>query len=163
MNLAKPIYSSVICLLLFSFTESEDKRYERNYDDTGTLISEGWKRFNVKTDYWRFYHTNGKVSEQGFFGYDKREKYWFFYDENRIRTQEGHYKNDERIGWWLFYDKKGRIDHKCQLNLGVENGYCLKYKDEKLISAEAFSEGKKIKEWKNLDAFTQENNLSEVQ
>ena len=162
MNLLKPFYFIVICLLLLAFTKAEDNRYERTFYDNGTLASEGWMRYNIKTDYWKFYHPNGQLSEQGNFTYNKREKYWFFYDENRIRTQEGHYANNERIGWWLFYDKKGRIDHKCQLTNGVEDGYCLKYADDKLISAEKFSLGKKIAEWKNFTSFTRENSLSDL-
>ena len=161
----RPIKSIVwfsICLLLLFFSGSEDKRYKKSYYDNGTLKSEGWMRFNVKTDYWKFYHPNGKLSEQGYFAYDKKEKYWFFYDENRIRTQQGAYKKNERTGWWIFYDTKGRVNHKCQLTNGIEDGYCLKYKDEKLISAEKFSKGKKIKEWKNFNSFMQENSLSDL-
>lgn len=149
-------------LFLFAFTSSEDKRYERSYYDNGILASEGWMRFNVKTDYWTFYHPNGKKSEQGYFAYDKREKYWFFYDENRIRTKQGTYVKNKQQGWWIFYDKKGRINHKCQLKNGIEDGYCIKYKDAKMISAEKYSEGKKLKEWFNFSAFTKENSLSDL-
>jgi antitoxin component YwqK of YwqJK toxin-antitoxin module len=162
MKFLKFIYILFLCLGLLAFSNSEDLRYERNYYKDGTLASEGWMRFNVKTDYWIFYHPNGKKAEQGYFAYGKKENYWFFYDEHRIRTKEGHFKNNEQVGWWLFYDKKGRINHKCQLTSGVKDGYCLKYKDSKLISAEKYSKGKKIKEWTTFNAFTHENSLSEL-
>ena len=162
MKLLKFVSPVLICLILTAFTSSEDKRYERTYYDDGTLKSEGWKRFNAKTDYWTFYHPNGKTSEKGFFAYDKREKYWFFYDQNRIRTKQGRYENGKEIGWWLFYDKKGRIDHKCQLKDGIEDGYCLKYKNAKMISAQKYSKGKKIKEWTDFSSFAKENSLSDL-
>lgn len=162
MKLLKCVYILLGCLFILAFSKSEDKRYERTFYDNGTLSSEGWMGFNVKTDYWKFYHPNGQMSEQGGFAYDKRESYWFFYDQNRIRTQEGHYKDNERSGWWLFYDKKGRIDHKCQLTKGIEDGYCLKYADNKLISAEKYSLGKKIAEWNNFRSFSRENSLSDL-
>ncbi|TLP82734.1 toxin-antitoxin system YwqK family antitoxin [Maribacter sp. ACAM166] len=162
MKLLKFVYGILICLGLLAFTSTEDKLYQRMYYENGTLASEGWIRFNVKTDYWTFYHPNGKKSEQGYFAYGKKEKYWFFYDENRIRTKEGHYAKNIQVGWWLFYDKKGRINHKCQLKNSVEDGYCLKYKDSKLISAKKYREGEKIKEWSNFSSFTKENSLSDL-
>lgn len=162
MKLLKPVYAVLICFGLLAFINPEDKRYERTYYNDGTLASEGWMRYNTKTDYWTFYHKNGHKSEQGFFAYGKREKYWFFYDENRIRTKEGRFAEHEEIGWWLFYDKKGRINHKCQLTKGIKDGYCLKYEDAKLISAEKYSKGEKIKEWKSFRAFTHENSLSDL-
>lgn len=141
---------------------ADEKNYDKTYYDNGNLKSEGWLRYNVKTDYWKFYHENGKISEQGHYKYGKREKYWYFYNKNRVRTKEGHYSKDEQVDWWLFYDPQGRINHKCQLDMGVKNGYCLKYKDEKLTSAELYSNGEKVREWTNFAAFTKENSLSDL-
>ena len=162
MKLLKLFYSALICFGFLAFINPEDKRYERTYYDDGTLESEGWLRYNTRTDYWTFYHPNGKKSQQGFYSYGKKEKYWFFYDENRIRTKEGRFKENSEIGWWLFYDKQGRINHKCQLTNGIKDGYCLKYKNAKLISAEKYSKGEKIKEWTSFSAFTHENSLSDL-
>lgn len=162
MKPLKFVSACIICLAFSSFNNSEDKRYERSYYSNGTLASEGWLRFNVKTDYWYFYHTNGKIAEKGYFAYDKKEKYWFFFDENRIRTKEGNFVKNKQEGWWLFYDKKGQINHKCQLKNGIENGYCLKYIDSKMISAEKYSNGAKIKEWSTFKDFTHENSLSDL-
>ena len=156
------VYAILISFVFLAFTSSEDKHYERTFYEDGTLASEGWMRFNVKTDYWSFYHKNGKIAEKGFFTYGKKEKYWFFYDENRIRTKEGKYVKNKQEGWWLFYDKKGQINHKCQLKNGIENGYCLKYIDSEMISAEKYSNGAKIKEWSTFKDFTHENSLSDL-
>ena len=153
--------------ILFAFVfitgfSSEDNTYQKTYYENGTLKSEGWLRFNVKTGYWKFYHETGKIASQGHYEYDKKEKYWYFYDTNRVRTQEGHFTNDKKVNWWLFYDKQGRVNHKCQLNKGVKNGYCLKYMDNELISAEKYSNGKRIKEWTNFGAFKKENSVSDL-
>ncbi|MGC1514251.1 MAG: hypothetical protein WA810_01630 [Maribacter sp.] len=147
---------------LFSDAQTDHKRYARNVNENGDLRSEGWMRFHVKTGYWKFYHENGKVAEQGTFAYDKKEQYWFFFDEHRIRIKEGHFKNDQQVGWWLFYDKKGSVDHKCQLTDGVKDGFCLKYRQGKLVSAEKYAHGKKIDEWENFGDFTKENHVSEL-
>lgn len=147
--------------LLWGFSP-EDNTYQKKYYDNGTIKSEGWVRYNIKNGYWKFYHPNGKIASQGHYEYNKKEKYWYFYDMNRIRTQEGHFNKDEKINWWLFYDKQGRINHKCQLNKGVKNGYCLKYMDNELTSAEKYSNGKKIKEWTNFGDFKSENSVSDL-
>lgn len=153
--------------ILFTFIfitgfSSEDSTYQKTYFKDGTVKSEGWMRFNVKNGYWKFYHENGKIASQGHFEYDKKEKYWYFYDTNRIRIQEGHFTKDKKVNWWLFYDKQGRINHKCQLNKGVKNGYCLKYLDNELMSAEKYMNGKKIKEWSSFNAFRKENSMSDL-
>jgi len=66
------------------------------------------------------------------------------------------------INWWIFYDSLGRINHKCQLINSKKNGYCLKYIDEKLVSAEKYKNGSKIKEWQSLVDFQKENKLSDL-
>jgi len=159
--LVKSIFSLFIFFLL-AFYPNQEKTYEKNYYENGKLKSEGWSRLNAKTGYWKFYHENGRISEQGHYKYNKREQYWYFYNKDRVRKEEGHYKNGEKINWWLFYDKKGRINHKCQLSKGIKNGYCLKYMDEKLTSAEKYSNGKKIKEWTSFGDFRRENSLSDL-
>ena len=115
-----------------------------------------------KTGYWKYYHKNGKISEQGHYKYNKREKYWYFYGPDSIRIKEGNYLKGHMNSWWLFYDHKGKINHKCQLYRGKKNGYCLKYKNEELISAEKYQNGNKIKEWFSFTDFRRENKLSDL-
>lgn len=159
------MFQRLIVLLAFIFlsaTVPGENTYEKTYYKNGKIKSEGWLRYNVKTGYWKFYHNNGNMESQGYFEYGKREKYWYFYTPNRVREQEGHFTNGEKTNWWLFYDQKGRIDHKCQLKKGIKNGYCLKYVDEELSSAEKYENGKKIKEWTSFGDFKQENSISDL-
>ena len=157
----KKISILLILVVLWGFTP-EETTYKKTFYANGKVKSEGWVRYNVKTGYWKFYHENGKISSQGHYEYDKKEKYWYFYNKNRVRVQEGHFINDEKINWWLFYDNQGRINHKCQLSKGVKNGYCLKYVDNELTSAEKYNNGKKVKEWSSFGAFKKENSISDL-
>ena len=69
---------------------------------------------------------------------------------------------EKKINWWLFYDEQERINHKCQLKNNQKNGFCLMYKNEKLISAVKYKAGRKIKEWTDLKSFKEENSLSNL-
>jgi len=147
-------------LLAFTFLSGgspEDNTYKKAYYENGTLKSEGWVRFTIKTGYWKYYHNNGRMDSQGRYEYDKKEKYWYFYDQNRVRTQEGHFRTNKKVNWWLFYEKQGRVNHKCQLDKNIKNGYCFKYSENKLASAEKFENGKKIKEWSSFGDFEKNN------
>ena len=155
---------SVLSFMIMLFANPPEKQniYHKDFYTNGKLKSEGWILNGIKIDYWKFYHSNGNLSEQGHYKKGQREKYWYFYDQNSILTKEGHYLNGKMTDWWLFYDIKGNINHKCQLNMGVKNGYCLKYTDEVLTSAEKYKNGKKIKEWFNYVSFKSENKLSDL-
>lgn len=138
------------------------KEYSREYHTNGKLKSEGWVKGESKEDFWKFYHSNGKIKEKGHYKHDSRIGYWYFYDTSGKAAMEGHYKGGKMAMWWLFYDENGKINHKCQLQKGIKNGYCLKYKNEKLTSAEKYAHGKKIKEWYDFRSFKQENKLSDL-
>ena len=158
------IYRFLIALLFFSMLKNHraDKKYVREYYASGELKAEGWMHQNVKDGFWKFYHQTKKISEQGHFKANKREKYWYFYTTNGKLEKEGHFKADKKTDWWLFYDTTGKVNHKCQLANNLKNGYCLKYKNETLTSAEKYKNGKKIKEWHSLRSFKKENNLSDL-
>ncbi|WP_136465933.1 toxin-antitoxin system YwqK family antitoxin [Flagellimonas onchidii] len=143
----------------FAFAKKE---YHREYHSNGLLKSEGWKKGEFKEDFWKFYHPNGKIMEKGHFKHDQKVGYWYFYDLGGRPEMEGHYKQGKMAMWWLFYDEHGKINHKCQLQKGVKNGYCLKYKNEKLTSAEKYAKGKKVKEWFDFRSFKKENKLSDL-
>ena len=70
--------------------------------------------------------------------------------------------NNQRAQVIDHYDTKGRINHKCQLNNGKKNGYCLKFENEELVSAEKYQNGEKIKEWFSFVDFQRENKLSDL-
>ncbi|TCK67440.1 hypothetical protein DFQ05_1216 [Winogradskyella wandonensis] len=129
----------LVFLLLISSFANAQKSYQKNYFENGKLESAGWIIKGEKTEYWRFYHSNGKLKE------------------------EGHYKAGEKVNWWIFYDIHGKVNHKCQLKDGKKNGYCLMYKNQKLISAVKYSLGKKIKQWTDFRSFKKENRLRDLQ
>ena len=101
--------------------------------------------------------TKNKLKE-----HEKEINYWHYFSRTGKKEKEGHFKNGKKINWWLFYDSEEHINHKCQLKNNKKNGYCLMYRKQKLISAVKFSEGKKIKEWTDLNAFKKENKLSDL-
>lgn len=141
---------------------STNKFYHRDYYENGKLMSQGWKIENSKEDFWKYYHDNGKLMSQGHYKKNDKIGYWYFYNTNGTLEMEGHFKNNQKVKWWLFYDKKGKVNHKCQLKDGIKNGYCLKYMDEELTSAEKYRNGKKIKEWFSFSSFKKENKLSDL-
>ncbi len=149
-------------VLLFGHPSEDSGMYHKEYYETGRPKAEGWLKNGLKTGYWRFYHPNGKVAEKGHYAFGKRENYWYFYTEKGALQQAGHYKKDAKADWWLFYDDYGNINHKCQLNKGKKNGYCLRYKNSKLTAAEKYQNGKKIKSWYSLRSFKKENSLSDL-
>ena len=155
--------SLIVCAIFFiGNVSSSGKMYHKEYHNNGKIKSEGWLSGKNKVDYWKFYHMNGKKFQQGHFKNGQRIGYWHFYHENGKLEMEGHYKNNKKANWWLFYNQSGKIIHKCQLHDGIKNGYCLKYKNEKLASAEKYKNGQKIKEWFSFRSFKKENKLSDL-
>ncbi|EAR00496.1 toxin-antitoxin system YwqK family antitoxin [Maribacter sp. HTCC2170] len=152
----------ILILLFWGIGSNNEAKYHKEYYESGRTKSEGWLENGIKNGYWKFYHKNGKIAEQGHFKKDVRERYWHFYNPNKMRIKEGGYSNGEMANWWIFYDTQGRVNHKCQLYNGKKNGYCLKYKNEKLISAEKYENGTKVKEWFSFVGFRRENKLSDL-
>ncbi|MFS4417567.1 toxin-antitoxin system YwqK family antitoxin [Maribacter sp. 2307ULW6-5] len=156
----KPILLGMLALVcLFSWDKEE---YVKEHYPNGTLRSQGWQNTTGKTGYWKYYHPNGEMASQGHYKNDQRDQYWYFYDQNGTLAQEGHFKRGQKVKWWLFYDGHGQLMHKCQLSNGIKNGYCLKYANNKLIAAQKYSKGKKIKEWFSLSAFKKENSITDL-
>jgi len=144
-------------------TPSTSKKYVKEYDRNGNLKAEGWMLGENKDAYWKFYYPNNKLKKRGHFKDNTPIKYWYFYREDGIIESEGHYVNGFKNEWWLFYDKMGNVFHKCQLKNNKKNGYCFRYKNKKLIKAEKYKEGKKMKEWTDFKSFKKENNLSDLE
>ncbi|MCL6267628.1 toxin-antitoxin system YwqK family antitoxin [Flagellimonas myxillae] len=149
-------------LFFLMLTLGAGKMYHRDFYPDGEIKEEGWKERNSKEGFWKFYYPNGQIESQGHFKKNLRNGYWYFRDENGKPKMEGHFKAGEKAMWWLFYDENGKINHKCQLKNGIKNGYCLKYTDEELKSAEKYKNGKKIKEWFSFGSFKKENKLSDL-
>ncbi len=100
--------------------------------------------------------------KKGHYRNNTKEGYWYFYSKNGVLEKEGHFIDGNMEHWWLFYDDRGTIDHKCQLTKGVKDGYCLRYENEKLISAEKYKKGEKVNEWYDFYSFKKDNDLSKL-
>ncbi|WP_075340412.1 toxin-antitoxin system YwqK family antitoxin [Tenacibaculum agarivorans] len=152
-------------LLLFLFVSIigiAQKVYQKNYYPDGSIQEEGWIKDNVKHDFWKFYYQNGKIKEKGHYKNGLKHKYWYFYRENSSKIKEGHYVNGIENKWWSYFNKDGQLIHKCQLRDNKKNGYCLVYKQNKLVKASKFVNDKKIKEWTDFSSFKRENNLNDL-
>lgn len=160
------MFSKVLILatlfLFFGNPSKENMRYYKEYYQTGKKKAEGWVKGGAKTGYWKFYHDNGSVSEKGHYKNGQRDEYWYFYAPNRVRSKEGHYSKGQKTDWWLYYDVRGKLDYKCQLNIGKKNGYCIQYSNGDISSAIKYTNGKKIKEWHDMRSFKRENKLSDL-
>ena len=153
----------MICSSVYAKQEILDERsYTKAYYSNGELRSEGWIENDSKESYWKFYYPNGNLQKEGHFSNDKPTKYWYFYRENGTLEREGHFSKGTKQLWWLFYDDIGKIYHKCQLKNNKKDGYCLRYLNEKLVKAEKYKAGKKIKEWTDFRSFKKENKLSDL-
>ena len=105
---------------------------------------------------------NGNLQKEGRYKNNKETKYWYFYRADKSKEKEGHFLNGKQDKWWLYYDDMGHINHKCQLKNNEKNGYCLIYDQEKIVKASKYKDGKKIKEWKDLESFKKDNKLSDL-
>ncbi|MCK0192723.1 hypothetical protein [Arenibacter sp. F20364] len=153
-----------IVLLSFSLNanHSDGRNYLREYYPNGALKAQGWEEKGLREGFWQFFHTNARLMEEGHYKKGIKSGYWYFYTPNGNLEKEGHYSNGDMTMWWLFYDVNGKIDHKCQLRKGIKDGYCLKYKDGKLISVVKYYKGQRIKEWQDFKSFKKENKLSDL-
>ncbi|MFC4095171.1 toxin-antitoxin system YwqK family antitoxin [Euzebyella saccharophila] len=158
----KKVLLGISFFLLCSFQSTTNAIYTRTFFDSGKIKSEGWLKNGIKTAFWKMYHKNGKVASEGHFKNNRKSKYWHYFNEQGQLVQEGHYAYGKKNNWWLFYDKNGFVNHKCQLKNNVKNGYCLKYKNQKLTSAEKYENGKKINEWFSFGSFKRDNNLAKL-
>ncbi|MEX0273901.1 MAG: toxin-antitoxin system YwqK family antitoxin [Flavobacteriaceae bacterium] len=149
-------------IIVFLILVTGNKKFYKNYYKNGQLKEAGWIKDSLKTGYWKYYYPNTNLKEQGPYKKGNREGYWFFYRQDGRIKMEGHMKDGQKANWWLFYDLKGHINHKCQLTNGIKNGYCLKYRTQKLVSAEKYENGTKVDEWVSLESFKRENNLSDL-
>ena len=138
------------------------KNYQKNYFDNGSLASEGWIESGKKVRYWKFYHDNGNLKSEGHYNNNLAHKFWKYYRYNGTKQSEGHVINGKKTKWWVFYDELENVNHKCQLKDGVKDGYCLRYKNNKLVKAEKYANGKKINEWTDYRSFRKENKLSDL-
>lgn len=152
----------LMVLFLFSFQVFSQKTYHKIFYTNGNIKEEGWLQNDKKINYWKFYYKNGTLKKEGHFKNNLQTKYWCFYRKDASKEKEGHFINGKQNKWWLFYDTNGNVNHKCQLKNNQKNGFCLLYKNQQLIKAVKFKNGKKLKEWDNLSSFAKDNNVSDL-
>lgn len=152
----------LLFLMPLVITAQSQKEYEKNYNNAGTLLSEGWKINQQKTDYWYFYHPNTKTASKGFYRENLKSGYWFFYSLNERLTSQGHYKKNNKVAWWIYYNLDGSIAHKCQYVSNQLNGYKLCYKNGKLHHVEKYKNDLKIGSWDNTRSFKKDNTLKKI-
>lgn len=114
--------------------------------------------FGDSKSYVKKYYPNGKNKEEGWMIEDKKSDYWFYYYENGFKKEQGHYSKNQKTNWWIFYDKNQTVVKKCEYKNNVLNGLTLIYKNNKIVLAEKYCMGQKIKSWNTLSAFKKDNN-----
>ena len=85
------------------------------------------------------------------------DEYWYYYNNDHSKSKEGHFKNGLKEKWWIFYSDTLDVMEKCQFKSDNKNGYCLKYKNKKIVKAQRFKNGFKEGEWTDLKSFKKEN------
>jgi antitoxin component YwqK of YwqJK toxin-antitoxin module len=114
----------------------------------------------VEKLYSKNYFDNKKIESQGWVSQDEKIDYWFFYYENGNKKEEGHYDRNKKTNWWIFYDLNGNVLKKCEFKNDILNGICIIYKNDKIVSAEKYKFGKKIKQWGSLTEYKKDNPTS---
>ncbi|MCF6279216.1 MAG: hypothetical protein L3J14_02600 [Flavobacteriaceae bacterium] len=151
------LFFLIICVHVFA-----QKEYTKSYYENGTLKEEGWLENNHKIAYWKSYYDNGQLKSEGHYKHGLPINFWSFYRSNATLKKTGHYAKGKQNDWWSFYDTNGEIDYKCQFTANKKNGFCLIYKNGKVIKAAKYKAGIKINEWNTLKSFMKENKLSDL-
>jgi antitoxin component YwqK of YwqJK toxin-antitoxin module len=125
------VYIGLFFFLMYSYTFQ--KKYARIYYENKILKEEGWLLNNQKTDYWFFYYANGN------------------------KKQEGHYQWNKKTNWWIFYNEKGNIEKKSEYKNNILHGLTIIYKNNDIILAEKYVQGKKVKTYNSLESFKKDN------
>jgi antitoxin component YwqK of YwqJK toxin-antitoxin module len=131
--------------------------YTKVYFNNGIIKAEGWIHKNHKTDYWIFYYETGTIASKGNFRNNKKDGYWYFYRPNQSLEKEGHYTNDVAENWWIFYDIAKGNKTNFQYKNNHKNGFALRYKKEKLVLVEKYTNNLKVGEWTSIWAFKRDN------
>ncbi len=110
--------------------------------------------------YYKNYFNNTKIESEGWLYQDQKVDYWFYYYENGNKKEEGHYNKNKKTNWWIFYDANQEILKKCEFKNDILDGLCIIYKKGKIVSAEKFKFGKKVKQWDSLTEYKKDNPTS---
>jgi antitoxin component YwqK of YwqJK toxin-antitoxin module len=107
--------------------------------------------------YYKSYFDNQKMESEGWLIQNDKVDYWFFYYENGNKKEEGHYRKNKKVNWWIFYNSNQEVLKKSEFKNDLLNGYSIIYKKGKIVSAEKYKLGKKVKQWDSLSEFKKDN------
>ncbi len=116
-------------------TLGEFKRgYIKNYFESGNLISEGYYKYNEKSDSlvqifnWKFYHETGELLSKGKFSNNRKVGKWNQYFRNSKLATEGKYINGKYEGKWkYYYDDSGELKDIENYKNGILEGEKTEY------------------------------------
>ncbi|WP_298353059.1 hypothetical protein [uncultured Dokdonia sp.] len=148
--------------IIFIFTTqllfiAEPNSYHKEYHNNGTIKAEGWVMGEQKIKYWKFYHSNGELMSQGHYANNLKTDYWYFYNSQGKLVREGHYEQGKAQNWWIFYDIARQETRKTQYVNNEQEGFCLVYKNNKLIKVEKYEANQLKGEWTSVRAFRRDN------
>ena len=112
---------------------------------------------HTEREYLKNYYPNGKIMEEGWLENGKKNRYWLFYFDSGLKREEGHYQDDKKTKWWIYYDNNQNILKKCEYKNNVLNGLTIIYHKGRIVAAEKYSMGGKIKTWNTLTEFKKDN------
>lgn len=149
------LFIKTICVLFLLPPLASEKEFIKEYDESGTLIKEGWVKNDVKEGYWVYYFQDGSTQKKGHYHKDKKEGYWYFYSEEKALLKEGHFASGIKNGWWIFYERNKKV--KMQYENGKREGFALEYTNHGLQKAIKYEGNQKKGEWTSLWSFRKDN------
>lgn len=153
----KQLFLTVLFLLTTCLVSGQNEQYSREFYKSGELKQEGYTENEMKTAYWKFYYSNGQMMKEGHYRNDLPVKYWFFYRMDGTKIMEGHFDRGMKSKWWIFYNAEGKVLMKCEYLNNRQHGYCLYFREDEIVRAEQYVEGKKKAEWTDLESFKKDH------
>lgn len=138
------------------FNTTTDKKFVKDYYESGAVKSVGWITKSQRDDYWIFYYENGAIMQRGSYKNGKKTGYWSFYNSDRSLQCKGHYENDKRVKWWII-KKENRVTEKVQYVNDVKEGYSMLYKNGIPFKAKLYKDDKLAGTWTSVSSFKKDN------
>lgn len=133
--------------------DSPNKFYLYTYHDNGNIRTQGAYINHQKDGYWEFYSNDNILLTSGYYKNGLKDGYWHFYSIKGELLQEGNFNEDRKSKWWSFFNQKGILSKKCELKNGELDGFCIHYRDDKIVKGDFFKEGVKKNEWTDWKSF----------
>jgi len=138
------------------YQSNKESYTQYDYYDNGNLKTKGAFLNHKKEGYWEFYSKKNILLTSGYYKNGLKNGYWHFFSKSGILIEQGRFEGEKKEKWWSFFDRGGHLLKKCELKKDKLNGFCVYYKDEKIIKGNYFKNGIKIKEWTDWKSFKQD-------